>query len=170
MPGISVSIRCSMSIRALPSLISLSSFLHGGFTPATSALGLGSPLPHLHRDWPHRCHICTGTGLTVAETGSYTAARGRTPIAVLTTHARWSCDASFHMRLRCTPCIVPPCRSASLQCGEACYSCGAELGGSARASPQCEAHRRAKKGDPAARTAAQRTEREGKGRNQHGSE
>ena len=26
---------------------------------ATSAPGLGSPLPHLHRD----CHICTGTGL-----------------------------------------------------------------------------------------------------------
>jgi hypothetical protein len=37
--------------------------------------GLGSPLPHLHRDWahpahiftgtgPHRCHICAGTGPT----------------------------------------------------------------------------------------------------------
>jgi hypothetical protein len=23
---------------------------------------LGSPLPHLHRDRPHSCHICTGTG------------------------------------------------------------------------------------------------------------
>ncbi len=23
-----------------------------------------SPLPHLHRDWAHRCHICTATGLT----------------------------------------------------------------------------------------------------------
>ena len=22
--------------------------------------------PHLHRDWAHRCHICTGTGLTAA--------------------------------------------------------------------------------------------------------
>ena len=30
----------------------------------TSAPGLGSPLPLLHRDWAHPCHICTGTGLT----------------------------------------------------------------------------------------------------------
>jgi hypothetical protein len=29
-------------------------------------LRLGSPLPHLRRDWAHRCHICTGTGLTAA--------------------------------------------------------------------------------------------------------
>ena len=28
----------------------------------TSAPGLGSPLPHLHRDWARPCHICTGTG------------------------------------------------------------------------------------------------------------
>jgi hypothetical protein len=34
--------------------------------PATSAPGLGSPLPHLHRDSAHRCHICTGTRLTAA--------------------------------------------------------------------------------------------------------
>jgi hypothetical protein len=32
----------------------------------TSALGLGSPLPHLRRDWAHPCHICAGTGLTPA--------------------------------------------------------------------------------------------------------
>ena len=41
-----------------------------GRTPATSAPGLGLPLPHLHRDparclsaldWAHLCHICTGT-------------------------------------------------------------------------------------------------------------
>ena len=31
-------------------------------TAATSAPGLGSPRPHLHRDWAHRGHICTGTG------------------------------------------------------------------------------------------------------------
>jgi hypothetical protein len=30
--------------------------------PATSAPGLGSPLPHPHRDGAHPCHICTGTG------------------------------------------------------------------------------------------------------------
>jgi hypothetical protein len=34
--------------------------------PATSALGLGSPLPHLHWDWARPCHICTGTGLAPA--------------------------------------------------------------------------------------------------------
>ena len=28
------------------------------------------PLPHLHWDWPHRCHICTGTGLTPASSAS----------------------------------------------------------------------------------------------------
>jgi hypothetical protein len=34
-----------------------------GLTRATSApVGLGSPVPHLHRDWAHPCHICTGTG------------------------------------------------------------------------------------------------------------
>jgi hypothetical protein len=25
-----------------------------------------APLPHLHRDWAHPCHICIGTGLTPA--------------------------------------------------------------------------------------------------------
>ena len=29
-------------------------------THPTSAPGLGSPLPHLHRDWAHPCHICAG--------------------------------------------------------------------------------------------------------------
>jgi hypothetical protein len=32
----------------------------------TSAQGLGSPLPHRHRDWAHPCHIGTGTGLAPA--------------------------------------------------------------------------------------------------------
>jgi hypothetical protein len=32
-------------------------------TLVTSAPGLGSPLPHLHRDWARRSHICTRTGL-----------------------------------------------------------------------------------------------------------
>ena len=30
---------------------------------ATSAQGLGSPLPHLRRDWARRCHICAGLGV-----------------------------------------------------------------------------------------------------------
>jgi hypothetical protein len=33
---------------------------------ATSAPGLGSPLPHLPRDWTHPSNICTGTGLAAA--------------------------------------------------------------------------------------------------------
>jgi len=37
----------------------------------TSSPRLGSSLPHLHRDWAHRCHICAGTRLTVV-----TSARG----------------------------------------------------------------------------------------------
>jgi hypothetical protein len=41
--------------------------VHGLDAPcAQSAPRLGSPRPHLHRDGAHRCHICTGTGLTAA--------------------------------------------------------------------------------------------------------
>ena len=36
-----------------------------GLTPATSAPGLGPPLPHLRRDWAHPCHIGTATGLAL---------------------------------------------------------------------------------------------------------
>ncbi len=31
-----------------------------GPTPATPTPGLGPPLPHRHRDWVHPCHTCTG--------------------------------------------------------------------------------------------------------------
>jgi hypothetical protein len=34
--------------------------------PCAPAEGLGSPHPHLRRDWAHPCHICTGTGLAPA--------------------------------------------------------------------------------------------------------
>ena len=37
-----------------------------GLASRTSAPGPGSPLAYLHRDWAHRCHICTGAGLTAA--------------------------------------------------------------------------------------------------------
>jgi hypothetical protein len=33
------------------------------FPLATSAPGLGSPLPHLRRGWARPSHICTGAGL-----------------------------------------------------------------------------------------------------------
>ncbi len=35
-----------------------------GLIAARSVPGLGSPLPHLRRDWAHPCQICAGTGLT----------------------------------------------------------------------------------------------------------
>ena len=37
-------------------------------------LGHRNGVPHLHRDWAHRCHICTRTGLTPA-----TSAQGLGP-------------------------------------------------------------------------------------------
>jgi hypothetical protein len=40
-----------------------------GLTLPTSAPGLSSPLPHLHRDWAHPAHICTGTGLAPCHIG-----------------------------------------------------------------------------------------------------
>ena len=41
---------------------------------------MGSPLPHLHRDWAHPCHIRTGTGLSPAHTS--TPERGSTPCRI----------------------------------------------------------------------------------------
>jgi hypothetical protein len=50
-----------------PGLGSPLPYLHRDWAhAATSAPGLGSPLPYLHRDWAHPVHICTGTGLTPA--------------------------------------------------------------------------------------------------------
>ncbi len=40
--------------------------LQRGAVVATSAPGLAHLCSHLHRAWAHRCHICTGTGLTAA--------------------------------------------------------------------------------------------------------
>ena len=72
-------------------------------TPATSAPGLGSPRPHLRRDWAHPCHICAGTGLTPATSapglgrscgGSWTAVVPRELPDVHTADARQArvCD------------------------------------------------------------------------------
>jgi hypothetical protein len=45
-----------------------------GLTPATSACGLGPPLPRLHQDWAHPSHVsgCTKTGPTPATSASGT--------------------------------------------------------------------------------------------------
>ena len=51
-----------------PMLGLLRTLLHQPGKPchATSAPGLGSPLPHLRWDWAHSFHICAGTGLTAS--------------------------------------------------------------------------------------------------------
>ena len=54
----------------------------GCFPAATSALGLGSPLAHLHRDWAHRWYTCTGTGLT-PDTSAATALWPHLPLRCL---------------------------------------------------------------------------------------
>jgi hypothetical protein len=41
-------------------------------TPATSAPGLGSPVPHRRRDWAHPCHIGAGTRLAPCHIGAGT--------------------------------------------------------------------------------------------------
>ena len=39
-----------------------SAYLPGGPAPLPHLQGAGlTPLPHLHQDWAHPCHICTGT-------------------------------------------------------------------------------------------------------------
>jgi hypothetical protein len=58
---------------------------HGGPTPATSAPGLGPPLPHLHRDWACPHHICAGTGLSGVGKG-YDAQR-RMPLTWIPFHS-----------------------------------------------------------------------------------
>ena len=44
-----------------------------GLAPATSAPGMGSPLPHLHRDWARPFHICAGTRLRTRRRSSRSA-------------------------------------------------------------------------------------------------
>jgi hypothetical protein len=43
--------------------------LHSTRLTTTRAPGLGSQLAHLRRDWAHRCSICSGTWLTSATSG-----------------------------------------------------------------------------------------------------
>jgi hypothetical protein len=78
-----------------------------GLTPPTSAPGLGSPRPHLRRDWAHPAHICAGTGLTPPTSASWDWAQlccigtraGRTPV----TSARGSGSPLPHLRRDRTP-------------------------------------------------------------------
>ena len=54
-----------------------------GLTPATSAPGLGSFRPHLHRDWAHPGHICTGTGLANATAIGFVRTRNAAPCTLV---------------------------------------------------------------------------------------
>jgi hypothetical protein len=73
-----------------------------GLAPPTSALGLGSPLPHLHWDWARPSHICTGTGLTPATSSPGLGGRpgrslGRPPPSILLP----ACLPALRTALRC---------------------------------------------------------------------
>jgi hypothetical protein len=50
------------AVRDAANLVELGSLSPAQSVRATSAPGLGPPLPHLHGDWAHRGHVCTGTG------------------------------------------------------------------------------------------------------------
>jgi hypothetical protein len=73
-----------------------------GLNPPTSAPRLGSPLPHLHRDWAHPGHIRTGTGLTPPTS----APRLGSPLPHL--HRDWA----HHCHI-CTGTGLAPARSAA---------------------------------------------------------
>jgi hypothetical protein len=73
----------------------------GGLIPPTPAPGLGPPLPHLHWDWAHPCHRCTGAELAPA-----TPAPGLGP-PLPHLHRDWA-----HPRHRCTGTELAPATSA----------------------------------------------------------
>ena len=66
--------------------------------PATSAPRPGAPLPHLHQNWAHACHMCARTGLAPA-----TSARG-----LGSPPPRLHGDYKAHLSQR--DCIRWPCR------------------------------------------------------------
>ena len=72
-----------------------------GLTPATSAPGLGSPLPRLHRDWAHPAHIGTGTGLSPA-----TSAPGPGSPRPTHLHRDWAYPCHICIRDRALPCHI----------------------------------------------------------------
>ena len=85
-----------------------------------------TPVPHLHRDWAHRCHICTGTGLTPA-----TSAPGLgSPLPHL--HRDWARSCPHLRRDWAHPChictgtgLTPPTSAPGLQVAgmtEFCWS------------------------------------------------
>jgi hypothetical protein len=113
-------------------------FGHAGPTRAAaaapSAPGLGSPLPHLHRDWAHRCHICTGTELTPA-----TSAPGLrlTPATSAPDWAcrRWPEQPQRRLRVQADTTEQQQALEAELRCKTAQLSALSEQAGRAPRAP-----------------------------------
>jgi hypothetical protein len=79
-----------------------------GPTPVTPATGLRPRLPHLHRGLALRCHICTGTGLTLAtRTSTGTADRTEGPARASAGSALQS-DSSILRRYKARSCLTSP--------------------------------------------------------------
>ncbi len=85
-------------------------------TPATSAPGLGAPLPHLRRDWAHPCHFapCTatcsicgiGVPLTLCAQRPRPLQRTRVQprrcnVRLVVQHVATQCNAEVHSFIEC---------------------------------------------------------------------
>ncbi len=104
-----------------------------GLDRPTSVPGLGSPLPHLHRDWARPCHICTGTGLAPATSAPPTFSRsGLTPAAsapalglrrAARSGAVWGVSAHSVSRIGSCSSMLPT-KAARLQCIDTAHGVG----------------------------------------------
>jgi hypothetical protein len=83
-----------------------------GRAAATSPPGVGSPLPHLPRDWAHPCHICAGTGWQVPRL-AHEHAVGHVLAGLVRPRARAGCTRQGPLRSqRCQgppPCLASLC-------------------------------------------------------------
>jgi len=84
--------------------------------------GLGSPLPHLHRDWARPCHICTGTGLAPCHICTGTAPGRGSPHATSAPgrgsplpHLQWDGAHPYHSAARPSACSARPFSSESIR-------------------------------------------------------
>jgi hypothetical protein len=68
---------------------------------ATSAPGMGSPLPRLHQDWAHPCHICAATGLAPSHICTGTGLTAATSAPRLRTWASASPSTWQHCSDKC---------------------------------------------------------------------
>ena len=95
-----------------------------GLARATSALGLGPPLPRLHREWAHPSHVCTGIRHDRVQAGLLTAG-GHRPFHApqpqrlcCVVAAVWLSIARLHWCLLRAVCSVSTQRTPSCECAE----------------------------------------------------